>query len=310
MIEEDGPMPAVTATSMIFRIAEGLAAAHRNQIVHRDLKPDNVLITPTGAPKIADFGLAKRVRLDEEGPAKHLAGTPNFMAPELYNGEQATPSSDVYALGVCYFFLLTGRVPFTGDTFTDLMHSVLTEPVPSIRRECPDLTFEMAECLTLLLAKSPHNRPAHGDAASQLLEAVLGINPDIEGLLHSAFDGDDSVSWKRVGRTHQVTVRLDEGRTQHLFVETSNHPLADQLLMIYSTCCPAQSEYFEEALRLNSQIPHGGLSIRDIDGTPMFVMVDNYPRSTVDVEEVRRSVLEVGTRADQIEHLLTGLDKH
>ena len=66
----------------------------------------------------------------------------------------------------------------------------------------------------------------------------------------------------------------------------------------------------EEALKLNSEIPHGAVAIREIDGESKFVMIDTYPRGTVDVEEIRRSVLEVAHRADAIEKLLTGLDRH
>ena len=81
-------------------------------------------------------------------------------------------------------------------------------------------------------------------------------------------------------------------------------------LLIYSICCPAQPEYFEQALRLNNEIPHGSVALREIDGETKFVVLDTYPRSTVDAEEIRRSVLEVARRADDVEHRLTGLDRH
>jgi len=81
-------------------------------------------------------------------------------------------------------------------------------------------------------------------------------------------------------------------------------------LKISSICCPAIPVYFEPALRLNSEILHGALAIAEIDEGAFFVMVDNYPLSTVDPEELRRSVLEVAHRADAIEKLLTGLDSN
>lgn len=75
-----------------------------------------------------------------------------------------------------------------------------------------------------------------------------------------------------------------------------------------SICCEARSSFYEDALRLNSVVHHGGISIRDIDGVPYFVMIDTYPRATVSGEDIRRSVIELGYRADAVEQLLTGKD--
>jgi serine/threonine protein kinase len=309
MILDYPRMPPIRATAVITRIADGLSLAHQHQIVHRDLKPDNILMTPRGIPKIADFGLAKRVATSKQ-TAQHLAGTPYFMAPELFNGEEASPSSDIYALGVCYYYLLTGQRPFTGGSFSQLMTAVQTQEATAVRSLCKDVTFEMAECLGLMMAKSPHNRPRDGMAVFQLLQAVLGVSRDIESLLHDAFAGQSFISWLRVGNQYQLQLNLEDGRRQRVFVETSNHVPSEQLLMIYSVCGDARAEFHAEALRLNSVIPHGGLAIREIDGVDKFIMVDNYPRGTVDVEEIRRSVMEVARRADRFELKLTGHDTH
>jgi serine/threonine protein kinase len=111
-IDDQRRLSPLRATTMAAHIAEGLSVAHRTDIVHRDLKPDNILLTQHRIPKIADFGLAKRIATRANDDDERLAGTPNFMAPELFNGQPATPASDVYALGVSYFLMLTGRVPF------------------------------------------------------------------------------------------------------------------------------------------------------------------------------------------------------
>lgn len=298
----------VRATTIALRLADGLAHAHREGIVHRDLKPDNVLLTPHGIPKIADFGLAKRVRA-EEAPGT-LAGTPRYMAPELFLGAAASPATDVYALGVCYFRMLAGRLPHEGRDFGELRRAVLTDPLPDVRALVPDVPLEVAECLSRLLAKDPDQRPADGAAATQFLLATSGDVQDLETLLAAAFGSTQGVSWSGCGARCEVRLDLPNGRRQTVVVETSPHGPLDRLLLIYSVCAPARQDFHEQALRLNAEIPHGGLAIRDVDGEACFVMVDTYPRGTVDAEEVRRSVLEVGCRADELEHRLAQVDRY
>lgn len=304
-IDRTGSIGPLRSTQMAVGIAEGLAAAHRIGIVHRDLKPDNVLVTPAGYPKIADFGLAKTVQCETH---TRLAGTPHFMAPELLEGEPASPASDIYALGVCYYVMLTGEYPFEGDSMNSLMASILTGEYVSVRRRNEEVPLEVAECVSLMLNRSPKQRPIDGAAASQLLQAVLGATRDLDTLVYEAFNGIPNISWSSQGKTVEVKIKLANGRHQAVFMQNSEHRAGDRLLNIYSICCDSRPDFYEEALRLNAVVPHGGLSIKDIDGTPCFVMVDTFPRATVSAEEIRRSVIEVGARADDIEYLLTGKD--
>lgn len=314
LVEEDGPQDPVRATSLALRIADGLAAAHMAGILHRDLKPDNVMLTHLGVPKITDFGLAKRVALDSDalnstaGAHVEVVGTPPFMAPELFQMSEATTSSDVYALGVCYFYLLTGRLPYSSPVLSELIYQVTNLPLPSLRNHVPHIPLEMSECLQQLLSKASGNRPRSGVEAAQLLSAVLGESEDLDQLMHSAFAHQPGVKWSRTGNLFHVFLQFSDGRRQTVMVEPSSHAAVDRTLRISSVCCSAHSVYFETALRLNSEILHGALAIAEIDGEAKFLMVDNYPRATVDPEEIRRSVLEVAHRADAIEKLLTGLD--
>ena len=310
LVDTEGRLTPIRATALTTQVAQGLAAAHREGIIHRDLKLDNVLLTEQGIPKLADFGLAKRVRKSGKEVGEVLAGTPNYMAPELFQGQGATTASDVYALGVCYFVLLTGGLPFVGNSLNDLMAKVTQDPIPNIRDQFPDISLEMAECLGLLLAKSPANRPSSGIEAAQLLHAIWGQVRDIESLLKDAFLDYGGVSWTRQDGRYEIQLEFPDGRGQKVFMENSEHGATERLLLIYSLCCEAQPEYYEDALRLNAEMAHGGLAIRNFEGQDMFCVVDTFPRASVDALDVRRSVLEVGYRADSVEKLLTGKDVH
>ncbi|MCH2211809.1 MAG: serine/threonine protein kinase [Fuerstiella sp.] len=308
-IQVCGPLDPIRATQFALGVADGLAAAHRLGIIHRDLKPDNILVTPSGSPKIGDFGLAKRVHSVEAEHAR-LAGTPNYMAPEIFQGEPATTSSDVFALGVCFHLMLTGRLPFESHSMHGLMNVVMSGDYRPVRELNPTVPLDVAECAAMLLSRSPSNRPANGAGASQLLQAVLGDSRDLETLVNDAFDEVPIAECLQRGHRFEIRIQLPGGRGQSVFLENSDHPAGHRLLLIYSVCCPAEAEFYEQALRLNAKVLHGGLAIREVEGLPYFVMVDTYPRATVDGEEIRRSVVEVGLQADRIERLLTGKDFH
>jgi len=311
LLEEEGPLSAERATGLMLRIAEGLAAAHSAHILHRDLKPDNILLTHQRVPKIVDFGLARRLFMEGSVPGgQEFVGTPAYMPPELYQGNPATPASDVYSLGVMYFQLLMGRCPYLAEDLVSLREQILHDPLPSLRDAPQRIPLEVAECLHQLLAKAPENRPRSGVEAAQLLQAVLGQSEDLESLMQRAFQDHPEIVWKGNGTGFDVRLEFAGGRGQRVFVEPNSQAAAEPLVTIGSICCRAESAYFETALRLNSEILHGALAIRQIAGESLFVVLDNYPRSTVDPEEIRRSVLEVAHRADAIEKLLTGGDRN
>jgi len=161
-------------------VLAGLGLAHARGVVHRDLKPENVMVTSSGTVKIADFGVAK-VLEDAAGRPLTLSGTtlgtPAYMAPEQALAAEVGPPTDLYAVGVMAYEMLSGNVPFRGsDVAMAIMLQHLNEPPPPLREARPDLDPALCEWVERLLAKAPEDRPENASSAwDELEEAVIGV---------------------------------------------------------------------------------------------------------------------------------------
>lgn len=152
-------------------ICEGLEHIHSRGIVHRDLKPGNILFTTSGVPKIADFGISRRMDSDTQlTQAGTIMGTCSFLAPEMIvSTSTVTPSADLYALGVCLFESLTGQLPITGDTEYAVLNAHLNEPPPKPSDLRPDIPESLDQIVLKLLAKKVEDRPASAHDTARLL---------------------------------------------------------------------------------------------------------------------------------------------
>ncbi len=192
LVTDSGRLPMARWHDLFLAAARGLAAAHEVGLLHRDIKPENLFVAKDrpGAPgglKLIDFGLATadRSRRDlPEGSARLVSrnsgGTPLYMAPELWNGEEASPRSDLYALGLSFFVALTGRLPFEPpETVTEACLRICApEPFPDARELRPDLPAVLALALARTLAKSKDERFASADElVAALVAAASAARP-------------------------------------------------------------------------------------------------------------------------------------
>ncbi len=170
-------LPEALSIQICQRVAQVLAHAHRRGLVHRDVKPANVLVHwPTQTVKLGDFGLARLADAANTATGMML-GSPSYMAPELLAGSAPTPRSDLYALGVTLFELLTGRQAFDGPNMGALLRNISQHPPPLLRQARPDLPEALESLLQLLLSKTPVERPADGDQLAQRLGEILAQLP-------------------------------------------------------------------------------------------------------------------------------------
>jgi WD40 repeat protein len=199
------PLPPREAAALVETVSRAIHSAHERGIVHRDLKPANILLTRDGVPKIADFGLAKRVSADAAPTeTSGLLGTPSYMAPEQVRGtgRGIGPATDVYALGAILYHLLTGRAPFKGDGPVDTVLRVIHEdPVPPSRlqRIPPDVETICLKCL----AHEPAGRYASARSLADDLRRFLDGKP-----IRARPIGVLAVAWKWARRRPGVAVLL------------------------------------------------------------------------------------------------------
>jgi serine/threonine protein kinase/tetratricopeptide (TPR) repeat protein len=172
-----GPLDAALAARLGRDVALGLAAAHAAGLVHRDLKTENVMLTRGEEAKILDFGLAKSSLNDEPGEESLTAdgmvlGTLHTMAPEQMRGGEADARSDLFALGVLLYELLSGRSPFRGSSRLDSLHKVLTEQPPKLSALRSGVPSELSAVVEHLLEKDPRRRPRSAREVAQALGEI------------------------------------------------------------------------------------------------------------------------------------------
>ena len=179
-----GPMPIARAVDILEQMTAALARAHDLGVVHRDLKSDNIMITARGGRKdfvkILDFGLAALARDPRLAPKGAVFGTPEYMSPEQARGEDAASSSDLYALGVLFFEMLTGRLPFRSSDRDELLEMQKKAVPPSPRKFRQEIPEQAEKIILKLLEKSPEDRFRDGHHLKEDLKEMQRTLPSSE----------------------------------------------------------------------------------------------------------------------------------
>jgi len=172
-------LPVPQVLSIIARVAEALAYAHQQHVVHRDIKPANIMYeAQTDTVKVTDFGIA-RITDSSKTKTGMVLGTPSFMSPEQIAGRKVDGRSDLYSLGVMLFQMLTGVLPFRGESMAELMYKISNEPPADLLQLRPELPAALAEVVNRSLAKAVDARFQTGEAfAAALRQLNLGTNTE------------------------------------------------------------------------------------------------------------------------------------
>lgn len=310
LLEAEGCFTPQQATCFMSQIGSALSVAHEHNLVHRDVKPGNVMVDQNRRAKLADFGLARRVHDTASDSGGWLCGTPNFMAPELFRGESADKRSDVYAMGVTYFLLLTGHLPAEGSSITDLMHWHATQTPPDVREIREEIPEVAAQVVARCLARNPADRYDDARELQADLRAAYGSLRSLQGLLEESLR-KSPVTMSGEDNRFEIQVQLKDARHQRVVVEVCDSvAVAEQMIRVFSVCGPADPRHYRRALELNPRFPYGALGLEDLRGTSYFVMTNAFPRASCDPDELRHCVIGIAQRADEVERCLTGRDAH
>jgi len=216
-IKREGKINVLEALDIVKDVASALSVAHRKSIVHRDIKPENIMINSNGEVKLMDFGLARVLDVASNlSRTGDILGTPYYLSPEQAQGHKVDGRADIYSLGVTFYYMLSGKKPFEGDTTLSIILKHINEKPPIIRQTAPEIPECISNVINKMLEKDPGKRYQSAD------ELIDDIN-----LCHNGIVAEDSdaktitaqtapakakprkiISWKMIGSAAILAVAL------------------------------------------------------------------------------------------------------
>lgn len=180
LIRKEAPLPVNRALHIALQICEALRHAHDHNIIHRDIKPHNILLTADGRVKVTDFGIARAISAGGFTQTGVVMGSVQYFSPEQAKGQPVGPQSDLYALGCVLYEMLTGEVPFTGESPIAIALKHIQEKPVSVKKLRPGLPPGAVRVIEKALAKDPEERYPSAWSMIIDLRAALGIEPPEE----------------------------------------------------------------------------------------------------------------------------------
>lgn len=257
MMKREGRMEPTAAIQIIKQLADALAYAHDRGIIHRDIKPANVLMDEFGKPILMDFGIARLELGGQLTRTGTLMGTPHYLPPEQPMGNPVDGRSDIYSLGIMFYEMLAGRVPFEDDAAIALIYKHINSPPPPLSEISPDLRPELVQIVHKTIEKSPDDRY---QSAFDLYDALDELS------VYYPFRSTPSSARRSTPSALHDTEKLSLLAKEHLHQEKYLHALE-----IYSTLLiryPNHSEFLpkrDEVLELLIQKIEKNISAREFD---------------------------------------------
>ena len=177
LLKKRGKLTVSEAVDIMLQLTEGMAEAHDSYIIHRDIKPQNIMIREDGTIKITDFGIAMALNSTQLTQTNSVMGSVHYLPPEQASGKGCTIKSDIYSMGILFYELLTGNLPFKGDNAVEIALKHLKEPIPSVRKQNPSIPQSIENIILKATAKNPKNR--YNDVKEMNRDLRICLDPEV-----------------------------------------------------------------------------------------------------------------------------------
>ena len=176
LIKKRGSLTLSEAIDIMLQLTDGISHAHDSYIIHRDLKPQNIMIREDGSIKITDFGIAMALNSTQLTQTNSVMGSVHYLPPEQASGKGSTIRSDIYSMGILFYELLTGQLPFKGDNAVEIALKQMRDDIPSIRKKNPAIPQSVENVILKATAKNPKNR--YADAKEMHADLLTVLNDE------------------------------------------------------------------------------------------------------------------------------------
>ena len=176
LLKKRGTLTLSETIDIMLQLTDGMAHAHDSYIIHRDLKPQNIMIKDDGQIKITDFGIAMALNSTQLTQTNSVMGSVHYLPPEQASGKGATVKSDIYSMGIIFYELLTGKLPFKGENAVEIALKQMRDPFPSIREEDDEIPQSIENIILKATAKNPKNR--YEDSRSMHEDLLTALNEE------------------------------------------------------------------------------------------------------------------------------------
>ncbi len=176
LLKKRGSLTLSEAIDIMLQLTDGMAHAHDSYIIHRDLKPQNIMIQDDGQIKITDFGIAMALNSTQLTQTNSVMGSVHYLPPEQASGKGSTTKSDIYSMGIIFYELLTGKLPFKGENAVEIALKQMRDPIPSLKEDNPNIPQSIENIILKATAKNPKNR--YDDAKSMHDDLLTALDDE------------------------------------------------------------------------------------------------------------------------------------
>ncbi len=214
LLKKRGTLTLSEAIDIMVQLTDGMAHAHDSYIIHRDLKPQNIMIQDDGQIKITDFGIAMALNSTQLTQTNSVMGSVHYLPPEQASGKGSTTKSDIYSMGIIFYELLTGKLPFKGENAVEIALKQMRDPLPSLKEDNPNIPQSIENIILKATAKNPKNR--YDDAKSMhddLLTALDDERMNEEPYVYK-YPEHETENTKRLKKLEELENETEEDEAQ------------------------------------------------------------------------------------------------